>query len=93
MERTTSRILDLWLFAENEDGKRQYLVRTARPRFIAEIEDDPENPDTSVIEQVHWLDEPPADAAAIARLMRLAGEALARYDERLFEEADDEEVH
>jgi len=79
------------LFAESEDGARQYIMRTAEPRFIAELLDDPGDLAVTITGEVWWLDEPPADAAAVARLMRLAGEAVARYDAALDALEDDDD--
>lgn len=88
--------IDKWLIGESVDGVRQYIVHTQPPRFIGLIEDDD---GTSVINQLEWIDEPvlggdpSSDAAAVAQLMREAGEALAEYDGCLdcIEESDDEQ--
>ncbi len=70
-----------WLFAENMDRTRTFIVYCRPPRFIGEILDTDEG--DSEIVHLEWLDEPPLDAALLAKLMRQAGEALVQYDELL----------
>jgi hypothetical protein len=79
-----------WLFGENIDGKRQFIIHTQEPRFIGEIVDTDDG--FNEITKVQFIDEPefplPAKkggklAKGLARLMREAGEALIKYDKNL----------
>ena len=81
---------DRWLIAENIDGSRQYIIHTQKPRFVGEILDNELNGND--VTEFDWFDDPfefysgkSADdmAAAIAKLMRQAGDAIAEYDRNL----------
>lgn len=51
-----------------------YLVRCHAPRFIAPID---EHGDHSTITDIEWIDPPPDDVMASARLMREAGDFVS----------------
>lgn len=73
-----------WLIAEDHACTRWFIMHTCSPRFIAEIFDDEEtggNIFGSPAGEIIWLDEPPLNPQRAARLMRRAGDALARYDD------------
>jgi hypothetical protein len=74
---------DKWLIAENRDGSRRYIIHTQRPRFIGEIVDN--DLGGSDVTEFEIIDEMPLDAAAVAALMREAGEAIAEYDRTLMD--------
>ena len=57
-----------WLIAESVDGRRQFIVRTVPPRFVAEIIDN-EFGGNDILDP-GWLDESPFDAACLAKLIR-----------------------
>ena len=77
--------LPRWLFGENMNGKRQFIFHTHEPRFIGEIFDNDSGGND--IENVQFIDDQPEIFDGIekelAKLMREAGEALAKYDEKL----------
>ena len=74
-----------WLIAEDVNCQRQFIVHTEAPRFIGEIFDDDEGIGNIIgfpKGEMVWIDDPPLDAAYLARLMREADDALNDYDER-----------
>jgi hypothetical protein len=77
-----SKIKDKWLIAESVDGKREYIIHTAWPVFIAQMADAGDGAVETV--GVEWLHEASPDEAA--NLMRQAGDAWQEYCRRLDED-------
>jgi len=74
-------VKDEWIVGESVDGQRQYIIHCLPPRFVAEIFDNDEGGND--IGEFEFIDEPPKNAAALAKLARRAGDALAEHDQRL----------
>ena len=75
--------LPIFLFAENLTGSRYFVFHTQKPRFLAEFTEDEDGTESAWDQDITWIDEPPADAALIAKLMRKAGDFLNDYDKNL----------
>src|SRR3989339_1306779 len=88
--------LPRFIFGENIDGKRQFVIHTQEPRFIGEIFGNDEG--GSDIDNVMFIDQPDIHkntAKDLAKLMSETGDALFEYDRNLdqFEEKEfDDEI-
>ena len=77
--------LPKWLIAEDVSCLRQFIIHTESPRFVGEIFDDDEGIGNIIgfpKGEIIWIDDPPMDASALAKIMRQAGDALMEYDDR-----------
>lgn len=89
---------DEWLIAENENGRRQYLIHTTAPRFWCRLCDDDEDYPMSgltaeldngqTLADFTWFDQPPVDDAVLLSLFREASDAIDLYDRRLDRDMD-----
>ena len=83
-----AKTLPRWLFGDDIDGDRNFVIHTEHPRFIVEVHDRADGGYDSQADDFTWLDEPPMDAALLARLASESGEAFAEYDRRLENESE-----
>jgi hypothetical protein len=83
-------MLPKFLLADNslETPETIFVVHTETPRFIIEADID----DFESNQLIHWIDEEPADADAIAQLVDEAEEFLEKeFENEEFMDSDEEE--
>ncbi len=89
---------DEWLIAENEDGSRQYLIHTVKPRFWCRVCDDGEKfsiaglsaamANGQTLAEFEWLDEPENNEQVLLSLTQEANDFLELYEARMYRELD-----
>ncbi len=78
-----------WLFAEDKDGNRQFILHTKTPGFYAEITDESQLSgfeyalkNGQTLSEFVWFDNPPA-GKDLELLLEVADDALEQYDSEL----------